>query len=118
MVDEIYKWVLEIGEAAAKMTRTRFEAKLQRAVYNALPNRTIAELATKNMRQIGAPTYNDEEKEFARKLGEQISPEDRRQWAYRVPGHENLPADVYIDSRIVIHGVKESWMQARQTRQT
>ncbi len=66
-----------------------------------IPNRTLAELQIKNMKEIGAPVYTKEELEFARKIGEQISPEERRTWGYRAPGQENLPSDVYLDTRII-----------------
>jgi aminobenzoyl-glutamate utilization protein B len=100
-VDHIYNWILEIAEGAAKMTKTKVEVKFQSGLYNMLPNRTLAELHIRNMKEIGAPIYTKEELEFARKIGEQISPEERRTWGYRVPGHESLPSDVYLDTRII-----------------
>jgi aminobenzoyl-glutamate utilization protein B len=101
VVEEIYEWVVDISEGATKMTKTRREVKLQTGVYNLLPNRNLAELQVKNMREIGPPSYTKEELEFARKIGKQISSESRKAWGYRAPGQENLPSDVDIDQRVV-----------------
>ena len=100
-VKEIYDWVLDIAEGAAKMTQTKCEIRFTGGMYNMIPNRTLAELLVKNMKEIGAPTYTNEELEFARKIGEQVSAENRKNWGYRVPGHEDLSPDVYLDSRIL-----------------
>lgn len=83
------------------MARTKCEVKFLGGLYNVLPNRTLAELLVKNMRGIGAPTYTNEELEFARRIGEQVSAEGRKNWGYRVPGHEELPPELYLDSRIL-----------------
>lgn len=101
MAEEIYNWVLDIAEGAAKMTRTACEVRFQGGLYNMLPNRTLAELLVKNMRETGAPSYTNEELEFARKIGETVSAEGRKNWGYRVPGHEDLPSTLYLDSRII-----------------
>jgi len=101
IVDEIYNWILEIADGAARMTKTRCEVMFQVGVYNKLPNRTLAELFIRNMKEIGVPAYNEDELEFARRIGEQISPEARITWAYAVPGTRDLPANVCLDSRIL-----------------
>lgn len=100
IVEDIYSWICEIAEAAAKMTRTRHEVKFQTGIYNKLPNRAIADLVVKNMRDIGAPTYTEEELDFARKIGEQISPEDKRNSGYACPGWEEL-MDVDLNTNII-----------------
>jgi len=100
-VEEIYDWVLKIAEGAGKMTKTECEMNLQSGTYNVLPNRTIAELIVNNMRIVGPPTYTKSDLEFAREIAKEISSEARRTWGYRVPGHDDLPADVHLDNRIV-----------------
>ena len=93
-VDHIYDWVLRIAEGAALMTGTTHEVELAKAIFNLLPNRTLAELVIANMREVGAPEYTEEELEFARKIGETVS-----KWAkigglkaYNVPNWEK-----YVD---------------------
>jgi len=100
-VEHIYDWIVEIAEAAAKMTRTRLEVKFQTGVHNRIPNRTLAELIVKEMRAIGAPSYTSKELEFANKIGEQISPEDKRTWGYHVPNGPQDLMDVDLDTRII-----------------
>jgi aminobenzoyl-glutamate utilization protein B len=101
IVDHIYNWVLEIAEGAAKMTKTKVEVKFQTGIHNRIRNGVLAELETENMRMIGAPAYTKEELEFARKIGEQITPEARKTWGYRAPGQESLPGDVHLDTRVI-----------------
>jgi aminobenzoyl-glutamate utilization protein B len=72
-VDHIYKWVINIAKGAALMTGTKLEVELAKAIYNRIPNKTLAELVIENMREVGAPEYTDEELEFARKIGETVS---------------------------------------------
>jgi len=100
IVEEIYSWICEIAEAAAKMTKTRHEVKFQTGCYNKLPNMTLAEVVVENMREIGAPTYTEEELAFARKIGELVSPEEKRTSGYACPGWEEL-MDVDLNTNVI-----------------
>jgi aminobenzoyl-glutamate utilization protein B len=100
VVEEIYAWILEIAEGAARMTRTRLEVRFQTGIYNKLPNRALAELVVANMREIGAPSYTSEELQFARQIGEQIDPEEKRTSGYACPGWEEL-MDVDLNTNII-----------------
>ena len=71
----IYKWILDIAKGAATMTRTETKTEFLEGCYNLIPNRTIAELIVKNMREIGPPRYKDEDWEFAEKIAKTIDPE-------------------------------------------
>ncbi len=71
-VDHIYEWVLKIAEGAALMTGTTHKAEFKKAIYNKMPNRTLSELVITNMREIGAPTYTEEELAFAAKIAEAV----------------------------------------------
>jgi aminobenzoyl-glutamate utilization protein B len=73
-VDEIYAWLLEIAEGAAKMTRTTFDVRLLAACYNYLPSLTVNRLLHKYMEEIGPVTWSAEELEFARKMNESFAP--------------------------------------------
>ena len=77
-VDHIHDWILRIAEGAALMTGTDLKVEFLGGIYNKLPNKTLSELVIANMREIGAPTYTEEELEFARKIGETIPPEQKR----------------------------------------
>jgi len=97
-VDHIYDWVCRIAEGAALMTGTTHKVELAKAIYNLLPNRTLAELVIANMREVGAPEYTDEELEFARKIGETVSKRAKIEGlrAYSVPNWER-----YVDVDLV-----------------
>ena len=71
----IYNWILDIAKGAAIMTRTTLKTEFLEGSYNVIPNRTIAELIIKNMREIGLPKYNEEDWKFAEKIAKTITPE-------------------------------------------
>lgn len=78
LVDQYYEWVLRIADAADLMARTTHKVRFLTGVHNGLPNRPLAERIVANMREIGAPTFTEEELSFARELGKSISPEEKR----------------------------------------
>ena len=100
-VEYIYNWVLDIAEGAAKMTRTEMRRESMGGLYNLIPNRTIAERITRNMREIGVPKYSEEEMKFAKKISESIPPEmkyeDLRE--SKRPGWERL-VDKLLDDEV------------------
>ena len=101
-VEYIYKWVLDIAEGADKMARTTHEVEFLTGCYNTLGNKALSELVVANMREIGAPTFTEEEHEFAERLGESIE-RDKKVNALRksgVPGWEKL-VDEHFDERIL-----------------
>lgn len=100
IVEDIYSWICDIAEAAARMTRPRHEVKFQTGVYNKLLNRTLVELVVKNMREIGAPTYTKEELAFARKIGGEVSPDEKRDSGYACPGWEDL-MDADLNTNVI-----------------
>lgn len=77
-LEPIYSWICDIAEAAAKMTQTRLEIQFKGGCNERIINKTISELVVKNMREIGAPTYTEDELAFARKIGEMVTPEEKR----------------------------------------
>jgi aminobenzoyl-glutamate utilization protein B len=55
------------------MSRTDAQIQFLEGIYNKIPNRTIARLIVGNMREIGLPTYDNEDLEFAQKVAKTIS---------------------------------------------
>jgi len=100
-VEFIYNWVLDIAEGAAKMTRTELRHEFLGGLYNIIPNRTISEIITRNMREIGLPKYTDEERRFAEDIAKSIPPEMKIEALRRSkrPGWERL-VDKLIDDEI------------------
>ena len=100
-VDLIYNQVLEIAKGAAIMTGTTYKVEFIKGVYNKIPNRVLSEIVVANMREIGAPKYTEEEKEFAREISKTIPREMKAESLRKSkrPGWEKL-MDVDLDQSI------------------
>lgn len=100
-LEEIYEWILDIARGAAIMTRTKLEVEFLEGCYNLIPNRTMAELIVKNMREIGTPKYSEEDLEFAKKIAKTIPQEMKiaQLKKSKRPGWERL-IDKLIDDEI------------------
>jgi len=100
-LEEIYNWILDIAKGAAMMTRTKLEVEFVEGCYNLIPNRTIAELIVKNMREIGTPKYSEEDLKFAKKIAKTIPPEVKiaQLKKSKRPGWERL-IDKLIDDEV------------------
>jgi aminobenzoyl-glutamate utilization protein B len=77
-VDHIYQWILNIAKGATLMTETTTRSQLLTGCYNRLTPKSIAALVTKNMREVGSPTYTSQELEFAQQIRNTIPPENIR----------------------------------------
>jgi len=100
-LEEIYNWILDIAKGAAMMTRTKLEVEFVEGCYNLIPNRTIAELIVKNMREIGTPKYSQEDLEFAKEIAKTIPREMKiaQLKKSKRPGWERL-IDKLIDDEV------------------
>jgi len=100
-VEFIYEWILDIAKGAAMMTRTELKYELMGGLYNLIPNRTIAELIVRNMREIGTPSYSEEELSFAEKIAKSIPYEEKVNQLRKSgrPGWEKL-VDKLIDDEV------------------
>lgn len=78
LVDKYYQWVLRIADGADLMAGTTHKVKFLTGCYNSIANRPLAELIVANMREIGAPTYSEEEQAFAAELAQSIDREEKR----------------------------------------
>jgi len=72
LVDEYYNWILKIAEGADLMARTTHNVRFLTGVHNGMPNRVLADLIVTNMKEIGSPTYDEEELAFAKELATSI----------------------------------------------
>ena len=76
-LEPIYERIVKIAKGAALMTETELQIQFIDALYNILPNKVIAELIVKNMREIGTPTWSNEELDFANKIAGNFSKESK-----------------------------------------
>ncbi len=76
-VDEIYARMLKIAEGAALMTETTFDVEFLTGCYNTLQNEVIGDLYIKNMQEVGAPQFTDEEIAWAKTMASNFAPLQR-----------------------------------------
>jgi aminobenzoyl-glutamate utilization protein B len=76
-LEPIYERILKIARGAALMTETELKIEFIDGLYNKIPNKILSEIVINNMRQIGAPSYSENEHEFAAKIAESISRQEK-----------------------------------------
>jgi aminobenzoyl-glutamate utilization protein B len=67
-MEEIWAWVLNAAEGAAKGTGTTFKYEIQSGLYNLLPNETLSRVMHANLLKVGGVTYNATEQAFAQQI--------------------------------------------------
>ena len=85
--------VKKIAEGAALMTETRFEAKTLSVLANLVGNTPLEEAMFANFERLGTPTWDEQDRAFARKIQATLSSADRES-AYRrvgMPYREDEP---------------------------
>jgi aminobenzoyl-glutamate utilization protein B len=101
MVDHIYERVLKIAKGATLMTETELEIEFIKGIYNKIPSKVLSTVVTANMREVGTPSYTNEELEWAAELTKSVS-KDAKIGSLRKtqrPGWENL-VDVVMDTSV------------------
>lgn len=71
-VEYNFRWLQDIAEGAAKMTRTRMTVAIDTDCHEIVPNAPLSDLMTQNLERVGAPKFTDEEMLFARRLQEPL----------------------------------------------
>ncbi|SDB50986.1 amidohydrolase [Butyrivibrio sp. INlla16] len=72
---ELQKRVDKIAEGAALMTETTFVRKFVDGMSDTVTNRALEKVLYKNFEEIGVPTFNEEELEFASALSKTFEPD-------------------------------------------
>ncbi|MGQ9679737.1 MAG: M20 family metallopeptidase [Candidatus Bathyarchaeia archaeon] len=104
-VEQIYEWVLRIADGADLMAGTSHKVEFLGGCYNLLPNRTLSEVVTANMREIGAIQYTSEEMEFARKIAETV-PKEQKKDALRKSNFPNWENYLEVD---IVQEILDPW---------
>ena len=76
-LEPIYQRILKIARGAEMMTETELEVQFIDGLYNIIPNRGLAELVVKNMREVEPPTWSEEELVFASKIAAHFNKQDK-----------------------------------------
>ncbi len=72
VVMDVWSRLEKAAEGAALGTGTTWDFELTGGVYDLLPNDTLAKVAHENLVLVGGVTYDEQEKEFAEKLGKSL----------------------------------------------
>jgi len=67
-VERYYSWVHDIAKGAALMTQTKLSVQIDTDCHELIPNVPLAELLQRNLEAVGAPTFTENERAFARRL--------------------------------------------------
>ncbi|SOE24170.1 aminobenzoyl-glutamate utilization protein B [Spirosomataceae bacterium TFI 002] len=68
VVKDMWNWMEQIAEGAAKGTQTTVDSEVIGGVHDLLPNESLAHLMNNNMKQIGGFALSPEEIAFAKKI--------------------------------------------------
>jgi len=77
-VEQIYSRVVNIAKGACLMTDTTMDLEFLVGCYGMLPNRSLTDLMIRNMRKVGPPKWSERDLDFAKKLAESMTAEERR----------------------------------------
>ena len=69
-VEEIYERLVDVAKGAALMTGTTFDINFLTGCYEVLLNEALADVMWRNLQKVGAPQFDADDLEFARKLAE------------------------------------------------
>ena len=73
-VDEVYKRLIKVAEGAALMTETEMEIDFLSGTYNTMYNDVVDDVILKQMKKVGPPRFNREDREFADELQKSLPP--------------------------------------------
>jgi aminobenzoyl-glutamate utilization protein B len=73
-VEAYFQRLEDIARGAALMTGTTMTLEVQQDSHEVLPNRPLSELIQRNLELVGSPRFSEEEKAFARKIQEALTP--------------------------------------------
>ena len=67
-VETNFRWLKDVAEGAAKMTRTKVTVHIDTDCHEIVQNLPLALIVHKNMERLGAPKFTEKERAFARQL--------------------------------------------------
>jgi len=71
-VESYLAWLTRIAEGAALMTQTTFERRIETDGHEQIPSEVLAGAIDKNLRRVGAPAFDDDDRAFASRIRESI----------------------------------------------
>lgn len=91
-VEYNFRWLRDIAKAAAMMTRTQMTVQIDTDCHEIVPNVPLAELITRNLEKVGAPSFTPDESVFARRLQQPLIEQFGRQFPLAIDDriHRNI----------------------------
>lgn len=77
-LDHILQRVLKMADGADLMAGTTHTVEQEMGYYNLIPNKQLSNLIVANMREIGAPQYDNKEIEFSKTIVQDLTPDEKR----------------------------------------
>ncbi|RAN86542.1 amidohydrolase [Bacillus sp. SRB_28] len=77
-VEELYQRVCKIARGAAMMTETEVDIVFDKGCSSLIPNETLETIMYNNFRELGVPTFDEAEKEFAHQIRTTLSEADKQ----------------------------------------
>ena len=74
-LEKHFDWLKDIADGAAKMSRTKVTMKIDTDCHELVPNTPIAKLVLKHLQKIGAPKFDEADRNLARQLQTSIRAE-------------------------------------------
>jgi aminobenzoyl-glutamate utilization protein B len=71
-VERHFDWLRDIGDGAAKMSRTRVALQIDTDCHEIIPNLPLSRIIERNMRRVGPPKFNPKDTALARQLQEPL----------------------------------------------
>jgi aminobenzoyl-glutamate utilization protein B len=109
-VDAMRTWLIDIAKGAALMTQTKMEYQILTAVYERLPNKTLAQMGDQIAKLVGPPSFTAEDQQFGdaviKSMGKQPSGE-AFSTAVRTPDFSKTFPDVEVGK--ASSDVNHSW---------
>jgi len=68
----LFDWVVEIAEAAAKMTRTKMAVQVDTDCHEVIPNLPLSQVVARNWEKVGPPRFDDADIRLAQQLQEPL----------------------------------------------
>ncbi|MEZ7113424.1 M20 family metallopeptidase [Clostridioides difficile] len=92
--------LIKVAQGAAMMTETEMEYKVTDGIYDYIPNQCLTDLVYDNMVFVGCPKNTPEEEEFAKKLCDTLTREERLGVATSLQNDKSI-VESYIHKEIV-----------------
>jgi aminobenzoyl-glutamate utilization protein B len=98
-VEAHFGWLKDIADGAAKMSRTKVDVHINTDCHEIIPNLPLSKLILKNFKKVGAPQFDDADRDLARQLQTSL----RADFGVKLPKPlndtvEDLPAKPYQDA--------------------